>query len=67
MAKPAAGHSTNLDRDKLDFACKLIGTAYDKRSGPFDFLNSALTIMQFGGVSVQDMLDWIEATGGNPD
>ena len=54
-------HNDKIDETKLSFACGLIKKGWDYGQ-PFDSLNMALEVMQYGGITIQDMLDWIEAT-----
>ena len=56
-------HSKNLDEDKLEFASLLINRERDGKPTPMDIVIDALQIMQFGGITMQDILDWHEATG----
>ena len=54
-------HSKVLDEDKLRYVCELI-KEYDGRNGA-ESLEAGLKIMQFGSISIQDMLDWLEVDG----
>jgi hypothetical protein len=55
-------HNANIDEQKLSYAIELI-KGLDENKGRIEILNDCLQIMQFGGISMQDMLDYIEAVG----
>lgn len=55
-------HSKTLDEDKLRFACSLIKAVCGERA--LVIAEKVLNILQFGGISTQDMLVWLENTGG---
>jgi hypothetical protein len=48
---------------KLEYACTLIEAVNEKQGSPIGNLQRSLFIMQFGQISMQDMLYFIEATG----
>jgi hypothetical protein len=58
----ASKHSAKLDEDKLRFACDLLYRVHGANA--IRMLKTAILIMQFGSISLQDMADWIENTGG---
>jgi len=47
--------------EKLEYAIDLIETVNAKEKSPIEVVRSALTIMDFGQLSIQDMLKGIEA------
>jgi hypothetical protein len=55
-------HSKVLDEDKLRYACYLIKELHGD-SG-IVIAQTVLDVLQFGQISMQDMLDWLENTGG---
>lgn len=47
--------------EKLEYAIELIELVNAKEKAPIEVVRSALTIMDFGQLSIQDMLKGIEA------
>jgi hypothetical protein len=50
-----------LDVEKLEFARKLMFRKREGITSPLSIVMEALRIMQFGDISMEDMLDYIES------
>ena len=63
----ARKHSTKPDEDSLDYGLTLIRMAGEKHlispKGVVPFLCEVLEIMNFGYITPQDLLDFIESSG----
>lgn len=53
--------SKELDQERLEYACGLIRGACNKSNAPLDNLQMAIKIMEFGGITLEDMRDYLEA------
>jgi hypothetical protein len=49
--------------EKLEYAVELIETVSAQQKAPIQILENALTIMEFGGISPREMLNYLEAVG----
>lgn len=59
--KLPAKHSERLDEEKLEFACNLINRERVGDPTVLAILADALLIMQFGQITAQDMIDYLES------
>lgn len=56
-------HNKRLDEDRLAYAVDLINKLkFDDETTNAEILLKALTVMQFGGLGVQEMIDFLDAT-----
>ena len=49
--------------EKLEYAVTLIEGVNSKEKSPMSIVESALTIMEFGGITPKQMLYYLEAVG----
>ena len=51
------------EADRMEYACNLIELLNAKEKSPMGVVESALTILEFGGISPKRFLEYVEATG----
>lgn len=49
--------------DKLDYACGLIELCDNKKDSILTRLQNALSILEFGGISAKEMMEYLESSG----